>query len=76
MEITITKENAEFILKTKTSVEGGKRFNDNTYFLPVFYKMTDVMIDINVVTGRFGGQWIEYSPTFTDEAQELLNIVQ
>jgi len=75
MEIVITKKDAEFIKETGT-VEGSESFNGSTYRLPVFYKMTDVMIDINVVTGLFQGAMIEYEPTFTEDAQEILDIVQ
>jgi len=71
--IEITKERAEFIVNSATRVTPGESW-EKTYYIPVFFKMTDVMIDCNVVTGKFNGSWIEYQPIFTEEATEILGI--
>ena len=72
--ITITKENAEFIKRTATKeINTGKNY-ERTFYVPVFYKMTEVMIDCNVVTGKHKGKSIEYNVEFTEEAQEILDI--
>lgn len=72
--ITITKENAEFIKRTATKeINTGKNY-ERTFYIPVFYKMTEVMIDCNVVTGNHKGERIEYNVEFTEEAQEILDI--
>ena len=72
--ITITKENAEFIKKTATKEIKTKNNWERTFYLPVFYKMTEVMIDSNVVTGQYKGEWIEYDVEFSEEAKEILEI--
>lgn len=73
MKATIDKSKAEFIKKTATKVIGNESW-EKTYYLPVYFKMTDVMIDCNVITGKFNGSWVEYQPEFTEEASEILGI--
>lgn len=75
-KITITKENAEFIKKTATKeINTGKNWQ-RTFFVPVFYALTDVVVDCNVVTGkhRQTGDMVEYEVEFTEEAEEILDI--
>ena len=71
--ITITKKIAKYIAESATKVVGVKSY-EKTYYLPVLYKMTEVMVDCNVVTGKFKGEWIEYDVEFTDEAEDILGI--
>lgn len=72
--ILITKEHAEFIKQTLTKEIRTGVNSETTFYVPVFFKMTEVMIDCNVVTGTFNGEWIEYDVEFTEEAQEILDI--
>lgn len=74
MKTKITKKDAEFIKKTATKIIKDDTYDLITIWLPRYYKMTEVMINCNVVTGKFNGEWIEYDPEFTDEATEILGI--
>ena len=73
MKATIDKSKAEFIKENATKITGEKSW-EKTYYLPVYFKMTEVMVDCNVITGKVNGSWIEYEPEFTEEATEILGI--
>jgi len=70
---TITKKMAEYIIVNATKdVESDGSI---TYRLPAWWRMTEVMLDHNVLTGKNKyGEWIEYDVCFTDEATEILGL--
>lgn len=74
--IKITKKDAKFIKETATKeINTGKNF-ERTFYLPVFYALTDVMIDCNGVSGVHSqnGETTYFDVEFSDEAEEILDI--